>query len=273
MGRPRVVVDKEKFLSLHRNGLTDGAIAEALDISRPTVIRLRQEMGLDANRRRGERGPGALREDKPYHQEVQRILKRNPEAQRLLYVAAREYREAGGDPVTSFIATGTEPAPMPKAVVGPHAPDVEKLNLTHVTRVVDFEQAAERAGVVGVPGPMVFELARQLKTASLEVLKSLAMKAVQSACWVGLHQLTSDVLKRLDEGRLHLVKTWHDFWAEQKEKALAWAPVQEEKKIKLPKVIKRVCTWVSRAFTGWRGTGGGAVDPVQRRLLTAVNRC
>ena len=56
-GRPVINVDMNKFLALYTKGLTDGEIANKMKVSRPTVIRRREELGLKPNRTTGQRGP------------------------------------------------------------------------------------------------------------------------------------------------------------------------------------------------------------------------
>ena len=47
-----------KFVTLYSKGLTDGEIATKMKVSRRTVIRRREELGLKPNRTSGQRGPG-----------------------------------------------------------------------------------------------------------------------------------------------------------------------------------------------------------------------
>lgn len=56
-GRPAINIDMNKFIALYTKGLTDGEIATRMKISRPTVIRRREELGLKPNRTSGQRGP------------------------------------------------------------------------------------------------------------------------------------------------------------------------------------------------------------------------
>jgi hypothetical protein len=57
-GRPEKPVDSGRLISLHAQGLTDEEIAKKLNISRSTIIRRREDLGLPPNRTRGQRGPG-----------------------------------------------------------------------------------------------------------------------------------------------------------------------------------------------------------------------
>lgn len=57
-GRPRAVFDAKEFQRLYLAGYPDGAIAERLAFSRPTVVRIRRQLGLAPNRYRGQRGRG-----------------------------------------------------------------------------------------------------------------------------------------------------------------------------------------------------------------------
>jgi len=57
-GRPAIDIDMNKFVTLYSKGLTDGEIATKMKVSRRTVIRRREELGLKPNRTSGQRGPG-----------------------------------------------------------------------------------------------------------------------------------------------------------------------------------------------------------------------
>ncbi len=61
-GRPTVQIDSEAFLRLYGKGLADQAVAEALGVSRSAVVRFREHLGLDPNKKKGRRGPGKPRE-------------------------------------------------------------------------------------------------------------------------------------------------------------------------------------------------------------------
>jgi hypothetical protein len=56
-GRPAIDINLKNFIAWHSKGLSDGEIASKMKISRPTVIRRREELGLKPNRTAGQRGP------------------------------------------------------------------------------------------------------------------------------------------------------------------------------------------------------------------------
>ena len=57
-GRSAIDIDMNKFVALYSKGLPDGEIARELKVSRRTIIRRREELGLKPNRTSGQRGPG-----------------------------------------------------------------------------------------------------------------------------------------------------------------------------------------------------------------------
>lgn len=268
-GRPRIKVDLKAFKALCEAGLPDDAVAEALNISRPTVVRLRQERRISPNRRRGERGPGRARTQKTYYEEVKRVLSK-PEVARTLGDAAREFRKNGGDEAKSFVATGLDPAPVPVFLPGPYVSDPEKTNITTVKYILKAEERAQRAAVAGVPGPAVFQLARVIKTASKDVVRCLALKAVAEAFFVGVHQTVEVVRKTADGLKLKLEDLFDRSrrgWQEVKEKALAWAPVKEEKK----PLFRFRTPSDNRVRTGKVGAQGGRQNIEARRAFAAAN--
>ncbi|MEW6226502.1 MAG: hypothetical protein AB1700_00175 [Bacillota bacterium] len=268
-GRPRLKVNLKAFKALCRAGLPDEAVAEALNVSRPTVVRLRREHSISPNRKRGERGPGKARAQKTYYGEAKRVLA-NPDVARALGDAARDFRKSGGDEAKSFIATGLDPAPVPVFVPGSYAPDPKKTNITAVKYVLRAEERARQAAVAGVPGPAVFQLARVIKTASKDVVRCLALKAVAEAFFVGVHQTVDAVCSWAEKLKLNLQDLFDRSrrgWQEVKEKALAWAPVQEEKK---PFFRFRGFSG-SRSRTGKVGSGGGVQNVSVRAAFAAAN--
>ncbi|RJX20352.1 MAG: hypothetical protein C4570_03840 [Ammonifex sp.] len=268
-GRPRIKISLRAFRALCEAGLPDDAVAEALNVSRPTVVRLRQEHSISPNRRRGERGPGRARTQKTYYEETKRVLG-NPKVARTLGDAAREFRKSGGDEVKSFIATGLDPAPVPVFLPGPYTSDPEKTNITTVKYVLKAEERAQQAAVAGVPGPAVFQLARVIKTASESVVRRLAAKAVSEAFFVGLHQTVDAVCSWVEKLKLNLEDLFEksrERWGEVKEKALAWAPVKEEKK----PLFRFRAPSDNRVRTGKVGSGGGRQNVEARRAFAAAN--
>lgn len=268
-GRPRIKIRLRDFKALCEAGLPDEAVAEALNVSRPTVVRLRQEHGISPNRKRGERGPGKARTQKTYYEETKRVLNK-PEVAQALSAAAREFRKSGGDEVKSFIATGLDPAPIPVFLPGPYVSDPEKTNITTVKYVLKAEEHAQRAAAAGVPGPAVFQLARVVKTASEGVVRRLALKAVSEAFFVGVHQTVEMVQKTVDGLKLRLEDLFDRFresWRETKEKALAWPPVQEEKK----PFFRFRAPSDNRSRTGKIGSQGGRQNVQSRRAFAAAN--
>lgn len=268
-GRPRLKVNLKAFKALCRAGLPDEAVAEALNVSRPTVVRLRREHSISPNRKRGERGPGKARAQKTYYGEAKRVLA-NPDVARALGDAARDFRRSGGDEAKSFIATGLDPAPVPVFVPGPYAPDPEKTNITTVKYVLRAEEHAQQAAVAGVPGPAVFQLARVIKTASKDVVRRLALKAVAEAFFVGVHQTVDAVCSWAEKLKLNLQDLFDRSrrgWQEIKEKALAWAPVQEEKR----PFFRFRASADNRTRTGKVGDQGGRQNIQARRAFAAAN--
>ncbi len=267
-GRPAIEIDRNKFMKLYDEGMTDQAIADALGVSRQTVMRTREKMGLKPNRKRGERGPGKVREDKSYYHEVMRVM-RIPEVAREIYKAAQIYRRNGGDEAASYVAAVIDPAPVPRVNPGPFCPPADKINRKEIKYIVSTEIQAERAAIAGVPGPAVFELARVIKTGSRRVIEKLAMAAVMQAFFVGVHETVKKVMSEihpinLSRRALSAIKSG---WERVKEECLKWAPIQEETKKRM-----NFAAPAGRAGgTGKKGKGGGTVNLHNRTAWAGAN--
>lgn len=257
-GRPAIQIDQDLFLNLYNNGLTDQQIADEFGVSRQTIIRHRRAHALPPNRKRGERGSGAVREDKSYYQEVKRVM-RIPEVAKAVYKAARKYRSAGGDEATSYVATVIDPAPLPKVNQGLWCSKADNINLTQVKYIVSVEQRAQQAVVAGVPGPAVFELARSIKSGSARLIEKLAMAAVVNAFMVGVHETVARVLKELDPIDLsrRTLSAMKSAWDRIRAACLKWAPVQRERKIAANTGCYGLYSGDSGGGTGKVGRGGG----------------
>jgi hypothetical protein len=101
-------------------------------------------------------------------------------------------------------------------------------------------------------------------------VRRLALKAVAEAFFVGVHQTVEAVQKTVEDLKLKLEDLFDKSrrgWQEVKEKALAWAPVQEEKR-----PLSRFRGFLGgRSRTGKIGTQGGRQNIVIRRAFAAVN--
>lgn len=226
MPRKRIVIDNDKFYDLWKSGFPDVAIAEKLNVSRTTIARKRKELNLPSNRSRGQRGPGAVRSSKPYHLEVKRLLKH---LGALIYREAQKYRETNRNPedlLTSWCATYISVGPIPQPILFPYVAQAEKTSIKMAKFAVKTEQQAERAGLVGVPGTAIIELAKVYKTASQQVKEELARKAVEEAGYVGEHETVENVEKR----GTTKVSFYQAKWLAEKEQAIAWAPIKETRK-------------------------------------------
>lgn len=267
-GRPGAEIDQKVLRELHRNGLTDQQIAEHLQVSRQTVIRFRQALGLEPNRKRGGRGAGAVREDKAYYEEAKRVM-RIPEVARAIYRAAKEYRNAGGDEAASYVATVIDPAPIPRVVPGPWCSPADKINLTQIKYIVTVEQQTERAVVAGVPGPDVFELARVIKSGSPRLIRKLALGAVVNAFFVGIHETVAKVMAELNPVYLsrRALSAVKNVWEQIRRACLEWAPVQAESR----RSIVRIFAGGHGNGTGKVGKGGGRANLHDRTAWLGAN--
>ncbi|RJX17209.1 MAG: hypothetical protein C4575_13635 [Desulforudis sp.] len=267
-GRPSIEINRTAFLGFYHNGLTDQQIAEHLGVSRQTAIRFRQANGLKPNRKRGERGAGAVREHKAYYEEIKRVM-RIPEVARAVYRAAKMFRDSGGDEATSYVATVIDPAPLPRVNPGSWCSPADKINLTQIKYIVTVEQQAERAVVAGVPGPAVFELTRAVKSGSPRLIEKLAMSAVVNAFMVGVHETVAKVMAELNpvylsRRALSAVKsTWERIWTA----CLEWAPVQSERRAR----AAAVRAGGYGGGTGKAGKGGGRVNLHDRTAWAGAN--
>lgn len=258
----QVKINLKLFVELYQKGFTDEMIAQKLGISRATVIRKRRELGLRPNRKRGERGPGKVSEDKSYYVEVVRLMRH---VGKEIFSAATRYLASTGDESKAWAATVIDPGNIPHPAPGPHAVKVEKINLTTAKFICEYERRADMANMAGVPGPAIIELARVYKTVDEETKKELAMKAVLEAGFVRVCETVKEVVKRGTEK----ISEWKQIWSERIKKACEWAPVKKE----APRIwafYGAACESI-RTGTGQLGRGGGIRNiEVRRALLGAA---
>ncbi|NLX01341.1 MAG: hypothetical protein GXY40_02300 [Syntrophomonadaceae bacterium] len=247
MARPVLDVDIVELVRLHSSGYPDGEIAKLLGVSRRTIIRKRQELGLEANRKSGEKGYH-FRETEPYWQAVRRALRH---VGNYINEAAREYYQKTKDYERYFICMLLEPKPMFHAAPGPWAADPQKMYFKHVKYITDFEKTMDMTSLSGVPGPAILELARLYKSADEELCKDLARQAVEGAGFVNAH----DTVEMVDE--CIPPESYEEFWEEEERKAMDWTPIKQWEPVKkLGKAIRRVTNTISLG-TGRKGRGGG----------------
>lgn len=205
----------EELIEYHTMGYPDGLIAEKLGVSRETVRRWRGRLGLAPNRKRGERGPTVL-SGQAYYNTCSRLMKYTG---RYINQAAQEGLEQGEiDPETCFLSGIMQPAPVrhPQPVLAPQNP----LPVTdaQAERIVSQESQQAMAGLAGVPGPAILELARIYKTASEATIKELSRRAVRESGLVGILATNGDVR---DNGTVP-VHRWQKTWQETSENLQEW---------------------------------------------------
>lgn len=238
-------VDTEQLKMLHSKGLTDEVIAQHMGISRSRVVKARKEIGLPANRRVGERGPGKLRDQVPYIQEVRRVMN-DAMIARIIRQAARKYREDGGDEETAWAATVIEPRSVFHPAPGSYCVKADKTNLTHVKYAVQVETMADFAGICGLPGVELVERALEIR-GSVELAPTLAC-LVSSSGYMGTHTTTAQAKNRNPDS----VHIWNQIWGSYRKESEEWAPVKEESK-------KKLITYGEKGSisNGKKGKGGG----------------
>jgi len=238
-------VDTGQLKMLHSKGFTDEVIAQHMGISRSRVVKIRKEIGLPSNRRVGERGPGKLRDQVPYIQEVRRVMNDAAIAQ-IIRRAARKYREDGGDEETAWAASVIEPRPVFHPTPGSYCVEAEKTNLTHVSYALQVETMADFAGICGLPGVELLEKALEIRY-SAELAPNLAC-LVSSSGYMGIHVTTAQAKNRNPDS----VHIWNQIWGAYRKESEEWAPVKEESK-------KKIVTYsdTNRISNGKKGKGGG----------------
>ena len=268
IGRPRRQVSMEQLKILHSQGYTDGKIAEMMNIPRSTVRRRREELELKPNRYVGERGPDRGNE-LPYHQTVRRMMKH---VGHYVRDAAREHRKLIAEQSSEkesyeddrFLPTmGIDPRDLPHLEPGPYCKRPERMNLTEAKYISDTEKMMDFSDMVGVPGPAILELASQYKSAKEDIIKDLAMQAVQGAGIVGTQMPTSLVAEK---GTTPLAD-WKEAWEKREEIIKDFAPIKEESKPRMPRIPE---TNTSRSGTGKRGRGGGIQSINNHRAFEAL---
>lgn len=247
MARPAMDIDLDELVRLHSKGYPDIEIAKRLKVSRPTVIRRRQALGLKANRKSGEKGPH-VKDTEPYWQAVRRALKYVGE---YIFEAARDYYQKSQDWNRFFICRLLEPRPMFHSAPGPYTADPQKMYLKHVKYITDFEQKMDMTSLAGCPGPAILELVRVYKSADEETCKALARQAVEGAGYVN----AGDTVEMVNE--CTPPEEYQEYWEAEEQKAIDWTPIKEWEPIKkLGKAFMKAASTLSSG-TGKKGRGGG----------------
>lgn len=186
MARPSSITEsiEKELLDLYAMGYCDGEIAQKISVSRYAVVRYRKAHGLRANRSRGDRGLGRPREDESYYLYTQRILK-NPSISSLMHKTVAKLLRLGRITAeTAFVVFGMEPARLIHLNPPPYAQDPAKMTFAVGQKIAKIEQFIERAGIAGVPGQAIIELAKVIKTADEAEKERLAELAVMEAGFV-----------------------------------------------------------------------------------------
>jgi hypothetical protein len=142
MARPCAIVNETKLQELHSQGYTDQAIANKLNTSRPTIVRKRQQLGLEPNREVGNRGI-SIKDDEAYWLLIRRSL---PYIGRYLQRAAHEFYEETGDWDRYFITMVLEPKNMFHPIPGPYAAEPNKMNYKNTIPLQKPQKYCKTAG-------------------------------------------------------------------------------------------------------------------------------
>lgn len=259
-----VDIDLDKLVEYHKKGYTDEIIAQKLGVSRATVVRRRKQLGLKANRKRGERGPGKVKEESMYFKESMRLMKY---IGGLIYQAAAEYLAKTGDESKAWLATIVEPGTVPHPAPGAYYKKPENTDLGAVKFICDYERKADLSGMAGVPGPAIIELAKVYKTADEETKRSLAMKAVIEA---GFVNVISTVKEVIEKGTMKL-EMYKQIWSQRLKDACSWAPLKVDNSHLVRTFrFKALSYGRSRTATGQLGKQGGIRNIQVRRALLGV---
>ena len=270
-------IDKNSLRELHGYGATDELIAQELGCTRQNVVAARKRLGLFANRQRGERGKGKIKDDTTYVLACAEAL-RNQIVNKAIRVAIHNHLNQGGDEHTAWAATlvasPSIPHPEPHAIAG--MPD----EMTHkmAGRASDYEAHADRAGLAGVPGHEILKLYRLIESGqeNLALIRFLATLAVKGAGYIN----ADAILEQVEQMTTRLIepKEWHAQWIAMKEKATGWAPKEDPlPKDGIPKNWKRPafkpgCCFSANGGTGKKGKGGGKQDEASSVAFSAVSR-
>lgn len=246
-GRTAQDIDIVELIELHSKGYPDGEIAKRLNTSRRTIIRRREELGLKANRKVGEKS-FHYKETEPYWQAVRRALKY---VGHYIANAAREYYRKTKDWLRFFISGFVEPKPMFHPAPGQWAAEPERMYIKHVKYITDFEKNMNMVSLAGVPGPEILELARLYKTADKELCKELAMKAVEGTGFVNANDTVDMVSECIPPDQ------YEAFWEEEEQEAINWTPNKQWEPVKKLRNVVRKLTNSFSSGSGKRGKGGG----------------
>lgn len=248
---PSLDISFADIIDLHSKGLTDSQIAIKLGATRVTILRRRKEIGLQANRAVGDRGP-SVKPEEPYWQAVRRAL-RNNDVAKYIRAASRDHYKKTHDWDRFFIATVLEPRPMFHAIPGPYASHPEKMYLKHTRYITRFEKMMGETSLAGVPGPAILELIQVCKSADEETCMELARKAVEGAGYVN----SFDTVEKIELQGCVAPEEYNQHWEEKDQECDVWTPNQLWEPVK--KIAKAWGRAVGDAIsrTGRRGRGGG----------------
>lgn len=261
MGRPKNQVDLAKIRELHAKGYPDGEIAARMGLSRAAVVRARKEMGLAANRKRGERGPGMPKADETYARCAERLLKHLGAVRK----KAWEMYFQGKIGISTAIAATYMPASkVPHPAPLPYAGKAENTTRGAAEKAVQYECRAAFANIAGVPGTAILTLARVYKTASPAEIDRLAEEAVLEAGYIGAEAKVRDVEKGVV--RPVPLKQIADLKLERLVDAANWAPGGKLRKKR--KFSGRTKAGVQKS--GKKGKQGGIQDIEVRRAYMAA---
>ncbi|MCL6558156.1 MAG: hypothetical protein K6U74_05005 [Firmicutes bacterium] len=261
------IVDEKVFIELHRKGYSDSLIAETLGVSRGLVVKTRKKLGLAPNFDKGSRSAGKLRDDMPLYYEARRAL-RNPDVEKAVRTALREYFKKINESnlsedkkrereIAVWATTIIDPSKVFHPAPGSYVTPVEKMNLTAVRYMVDFEIRSDFAGICGVPSPELLKRAIDLKGADDPSLVDM----VGMSGYVGIHETVAGVVMRKNPDS---VGKWSGIWNRYRDESEEWAPLKTETNRRVFRIPNK------RSSNGKKGKGGGCQNLETRRAFAGI---
>lgn len=215
MSRPRISFDYDVLLNLHAQGYSDSMMAKSLGINRETLRRHRKRLGLKANREPGQRGP-SIRPDEPYWEACKRLLTYT--GRYISEAIVKCQQDQSADDVQLFLAQMLYPRNLTHPQPSKYYCSIDSMTDHTIETAIDFESKQAAAGIAGVPGPTILELAQVCRTAAPETIISLAVQAVRESGIVSVYENVDAVMQR---GTTEYIQ-WDNLWREYKEEARTW---------------------------------------------------
>lgn len=212
------------FDELYNRGYTDQQIAARTGLSRSTVHRHRQKMGLKSHRESGRRGC-SIYQFTPFWVQCRRWMK-NAQVRDAIRQACAELRrdpDVDFDYLSACMVWVLEPGPISHPEPGPYEQGPEQMSAGVIDRIMRFEEFMDSsAGSTGVPGLAIVDLVASLKSSDIpddrkvEFARRAVLEAGLTSAYATVQSLESGT------SSIDSLSALGHFWAQMKTRSLEW---------------------------------------------------